>query len=152
MEENEQSIKPPMNPLTAKINIAILGYYFEYFAKKYLPAFKTVITSGYRDPSKNEAVGGAQNSAHMHGLAYDFVLQYANGEPVPKTQAKAVFNDFVLPNWPGFALWEEDANGVWHIHVNLSRKITEYASIMGVAAMGIIGFQIIKSLGGLKDE
>ncbi len=151
MEEVETKIKPPTNPMTAKINLAILGFYFDYFVKKYLPAFKPVITSSYREPEKNASVGGAENSAHLHGLAYDFILQYQNGEPVPKAQAKAVFNDFIAPNWAGFALWEESDKGVWHVHVNLSRKITEYASIMGVAAMGIIGFQIIKSLGGSKQ-
>lgn len=151
METEETKIKPPANPITAKINLAILGYYFEWFARKYLPTFKTVITSSYRDPDKNHSVGGAENSAHLHGLAYDFVLQYANGEPLPKAQAKAVFDEWVKPNWPGFALWEENQKGIWHIHVNLSRKITEYASIMGVAAMGVIGFYIFKSLEGPKD-
>ncbi len=145
---DEQEIMPPANPLTAKINLAILGFYFDWFAKKYMPAFKPVITSSFRDSAKNESVGGASNSAHLHGLAYDFVLQYPNGEPVPKVQAKAVFDNFVAPNWAGFALWEESPGGVWHIHVNLSRKITEYAAIMGVAAMGVVGFQIIKGLGG----
>jgi hypothetical protein len=151
MEENENAIKPPINPLTAKINLAILGFYFDFFVKKYLPAFKPVITSGYRDPSKNESVGGAENSAHLHGLAYDFTLQYPNGEPVPKVQAKSIFDSFVLPNWPGFALWEETPAGVWHIHVNLSRKITEYAAIMALAGMGVVGFELIKLFGGNKN-
>lgn len=150
MTENEKAILPPKNPLTAKINLAILGFYFDWFTKKYLPAFKTVITSGFREPAKNLEVGGAGNSAHLHGLAYDFVLQYPNGEPLPKAQAKSVFNDFIAPNWAGFALWEENDKGVYHVHVNLSRQITEYAAIMGVAAMGVIGFHIIKSLGVTK--
>lgn len=29
------------------------------------------VTSAYRDPKRNEAVGGANNSQHMHGNAYD---------------------------------------------------------------------------------
>jgi hypothetical protein len=151
MEENETSIKPPTNPLTLKINSAVLSWYFDWFAKKFLPAFKTLITSSYRDPAKNEAVGGAENSAHLHGLAYDFVLQYPNGEPVPKAQAKAVFDNYVSPNWHGYALWEETPAGVWHIHVNLSRKITEYAGAAAVAALGVIAYKLINSsIGGSK--
>ena len=32
---------------------------------------KLSITSGYRDPEYNERVGGAKNSQHIHGNAYD---------------------------------------------------------------------------------
>ncbi len=31
-----------------------------------------LISSGYRAPNVNSAVGGAKNSAHVHGLAVDF--------------------------------------------------------------------------------
>ena len=147
MEAEETKIKPPTNPLTAHINGAIVGFYLDWFIKRFLPAFKVEITSGYRDPNKNKSVGGAENSAHLHNLARDIVLRYPNGQLVPKAQAKAVFDEFIKPNWPGFALWEED-----HIHLNLSRKITEYAGIMSVAAMGVVGFAIIQSLGGSKDD
>lgn len=34
-----------------------------------------VVTSGYRDPTHNAAVGGASDSDHMTGLAADFVPQ-----------------------------------------------------------------------------
>lgn len=152
MEAEETKIKPPKNPLTAQINLAILKYYFESFTKRYLPAVRAVITSSFRDANKNAAVGGAENSAHLHGLAYDFVLTYANGQAVPKAQAKKLFEEYVKPNWPGFALWEEGESGKWHIHVNLSRKITEYATIMGVAALGVIGFKLVQALGGSQDE
>ena len=33
-----------------------------------------VITSGYRDPSKNESVGGVKDSAHTKGFAVDIRL------------------------------------------------------------------------------
>ena len=147
MEETETTIHPPSNPLTVKINLAILDYYFGWFCKKYLPAFKTVITSGYRDAAKNTAVDGAQNSAHLHGLAYDFVLKYPNGEIVPRSQAKAIYDEFIAPSWAGFSLFELESNNGYHVHVNLSRRVTEYASIMAVAGMGIIGFAIMKSIG-----
>lgn len=32
-----------------------------------------LITSGYRCPALNEAIGGIRNSAHMRGLAADFI-------------------------------------------------------------------------------
>lgn len=32
-----------------------------------------LITSGYRSPQLNKAVGGSKNSAHQHGLAVDFI-------------------------------------------------------------------------------
>jgi hypothetical protein len=31
-----------------------------------------MVTSGYRPPALNEAIGGSASSAHMHGLAADF--------------------------------------------------------------------------------
>jgi len=34
-----------------------------------------VITSGYRTPAHNKAVGGAKNSWHMKGLAADFQVK-----------------------------------------------------------------------------
>lgn len=35
-----------------------------------------VISSGYRSPNLNKAVGGAQNSAHVSGLAVDFTAPH----------------------------------------------------------------------------
>jgi len=147
MADTEATIPPPSSPVTKKINLWILGIYFDWFVKKYLPAYVPVITSSLRDPDKNEAVGGVSNSAHLFGLAYDFVLRFPDGSAVPKAQAKKVFENFILPNWHGFALWEEDAKGVWHIHVNLTRQISEYAGIMGLAAIGVLGFHFIHSIG-----
>lgn len=39
-----------------------------------------IITSGYRCPQLNEAIGGAKNSAHMYGRAADFIIP-ALGSP-----------------------------------------------------------------------
>ena len=33
-----------------------------------------IITSGYRSPALNEAVGGVKNSAHVAGRAADFII------------------------------------------------------------------------------
>lgn len=147
MEKTEAEIMPPTSPLTAKINMAVLDWYFKQFAERWLPAFDTVITSGYRDPAHNSKVGGVGNSAHLHGLAYDFILKFKDsGKVVPTSQFKKVFDDYIAPNWPGFALWEED-----HVHVNLSRQITQWAAIAGTAFVGVIGFKLISSMGLLKN-
>src|SRR5690606_21673629 len=148
MDHVEAEIKPPKNPLTVKINMAILDYYFQWFAKKYLPAFKPVITSGYRTEKKIKELCGAQNSDHLHGLAYDIVLHYPDDHLVPKAQSKVVFDEYIAPNWHGYALWEDD-----HIHLNLSRKVTEYAAMMGMAVMGVIGYHVIhKMLAGGENK
>ena len=47
-----------------------------------------VITSGYRCPALNKAVGGAANSAHMEGLAADFIAP-AFGTPYDVCRALA---------------------------------------------------------------
>lgn len=145
---DETKIPAPVNPLTAKINLAVLDFYFQAFAKKWLPTFKVQITSAYRTPEHNTEVGGASNSAHTHGLAYDFILLDAGGHQVPKLQAKSVYEQYVVPNWSGFSLFEEsDAVPGYHIHVNLSREITTYAGVMAVAGLGVLGFAIISGWG-----
>lgn len=47
-----------------------------------------VISSGYRSPEVNRAVGGVVNSAHLQGLAVDFNC-YAYGTPLEVCQAIA---------------------------------------------------------------
>lgn len=147
---SDSTIPPPKSPLTIQINLAILRLYFDWFAKKYLPAFVLRVTSEYRDAAHNAEVGGASNSAHVHGLARDFQLFNAAGEMVPLEQAQSVYNEFVLPNWYGYSEFEV-ADGVYHIHVNLSREIGIYANIIGLGSIGIIGFKMFQNLGGRED-
>lgn len=149
-EVNEKTIKPPKNPLTVRINLAILGFYFESFAKRWFPTFGFIINSSYRTEAQNKAAGGATNSGHLHGLAYDFILTL-DGKPISKAQAKKVFDEFIAPNWAGFALFEneEKAPG-YHIHVNLSREVTTYAGMAGVAALGMLGFAIVSNWSAKK--
>jgi zinc D-Ala-D-Ala carboxypeptidase len=46
-----------------------------------------IVTSGYRSPELNAAIGGSKTSAHCHGLAVDFTCpRYGN----PLAVAKAV--------------------------------------------------------------
>ena len=130
--EKETEIAPPSSPLTVKINMTFLDLIFDSWAKKYLPAYEVVKTSGYRTKEKNAEVGGAANSAHVHGLAYDFVLKQG-GKLITGEKFKSIYKEFIEPNWPGFALFEGD-----HVHVNLSRKITVYAGLIGLSAIGAI--------------
>lgn len=44
------------------------------------------ITSGYRCPSLNDAIGGASDSAHLYGLACDFVIP-SYGSPLQVCKA-----------------------------------------------------------------
>jgi zinc D-Ala-D-Ala carboxypeptidase len=46
-----------------------------------------VVSSGYRSPNLNKAVGGAQNSAHLSGLAVDFTAPHFGSV---MTTAKAI--------------------------------------------------------------
>lgn len=139
---DESKIPPPVSPVTLWLNLKALDFTFAWFMRKYLPAFTARITSEYRSAEHNKEVGGAANSAHVHGLARDFNLQL-NGVDVPKEQEMKLFTDFIKPNWPGYSLFEVD-----HIHVNLSREITTIAGAAGVAAVGVVGYQVLKSMGG----
>lgn len=65
------------------------------------------ISSGYRCPALNRAIGGAKNSAHMAGLAADFV---SPGYGPPKAIAKYLierapeigFDQLILEGSPGW--------------------------------------------------
>ena len=45
-----------------------------------------IVSSGYRSPELNKAIGGASNSAHMSGLAVDFICP-SFGSPLAVCQA-----------------------------------------------------------------
>ncbi|WP_104655098.1 D-Ala-D-Ala carboxypeptidase family metallohydrolase [Ralstonia insidiosa] len=49
------------------------------------------VSSGYRSPDLNRAVGGAANSAHLRGLAADFICP-AYGNPLSICKAIAASN------------------------------------------------------------
>ncbi|VVE74031.1 peptidase M15 [Pandoraea captiosa] len=49
------------------------------------------ISSGYRSPDLNRAVGGARNSAHLYGLAADFICP-GYGTPLQICKAIAASN------------------------------------------------------------
>ena len=145
---DETTVPAPKNPLTLKINLAILRYVADNFFKKWLPNYDPVITSDLRTADHNAQVGGVPNSAHVHGLAEDFQLKFKNGAPLSEAQAKAVFEQTIKPNWPGFSEWEASSSGEgYHIHVQLSRDISTYAGAISLAGLGVLGMFIINKWG-----
>lgn len=53
-----------------------------------------IITSGYRSPDLNVAVGGSKTSAHMRGLAADFI---APGYGTPYAVCRAILDNGSIP-------------------------------------------------------
>lgn len=138
----------PINPITLKLNISMTRRIFEQFMYKYLPALDYRITSEYRDPEKNRAVGGATDSAHLYGLAIDFVLVGPSGGALGPMETAHYFDAVIKPNWPGFALNEGD-----HIHVNLPRDYTtstRWAGWLATAAGLAFAFHNLKKNKGKK--
>lgn len=144
-ELEETKIRPPSFPLTARINQAITDFYFEHFARKYLAplGLEARITSTLREADHNAAVGGAANSAHVHGLAVDFQL-FRAGKRLGAAEESKVFRDVVAPNWPGYALDEVKEKN--HIHVNLTRQISVSTGITTAAVMGMIAIPVFKKI------
>jgi len=141
-DKPENEIRPPTFPLTARINQAITDFYFDAFAAKYLSAYDVRKTSGLREADHNDDVGGAPNSAHLHGLAVDFQL-WRNGQRVPLKEEAAIFDQVIKPNWNGYAQNEPEKN---HVHVNLSRQITTSTEITTLAVFGFMAVPLIKRL------
>jgi peptidase M15-like protein len=144
-EMEETKIRPPSFPLTARINQAITDFYFEHFVRKYLAplGLEARVTSTLREADHNAAVGGAENSAHVHGLAVDFQL-FRAGKRVPAAEESQIFRDVIAPHWSGFALDEVKSKN--HIHLNLTRQISVSTGITTAAVMGMIAIPIFKRL------
>ncbi len=144
-EMEETKIRPPSFPLTARLNQAITDFYFEHFVKKYLAplGLEVRITSTLREADHNAAVGGAENSAHVHGLAVDFQL-FRGGKRLTPAEESKIFKDVIAPHWSGFALDEVATKN--HIHLNLTRQISVSTGITTAAVMGMIAIPIFKKL------
>lgn len=71
-----------------------------------------IITSAYRSPAHNRAVGGAANSLHMQGKAFDVRMENQNPEEF-ETAARAV-------GFTGFGYYVK--NGFMHIDTGPARS------------------------------
>lgn len=129
----------PKNPITIAINKGIMEKALKAFNNIYLPAYDLVVTSFYRTEQENQDAGGADDSAHMYGLATDYVLKNkTTGKILSDSQMKAVFDGFIKPNWKGYTYFspkQPDTNTGW-IHANLDRGLTKYTMWAGAAALG----------------
>lgn len=72
--------------------------------------YPMVISSGYRSPKLNKAIGGVKDSAHLHGLAIDFVVPgFGDTRKINKAlnqffkEKNIAFDQLILeyPNSPG---------------------------------------------------
>lgn len=73
------------------------------------------ISSGYRSPALNRAVGGVSNSQHMTGQAVDIDIE---GN---LTQGKQLF-EWIRHNVPFDQLiWEHNKQGVYWVHVSYNK-------------------------------
>lgn len=66
------------------------------------------INSAYRTPAKNKAVGGAEDSQHLHGTAADL----ATPPGWTPTQLALVARE-IMPNWGGVGIYS------WGIHIDV---------------------------------
>ncbi len=146
----------PKNPITIAINKSILEKALKVFNETYLPTYDIVVTSFYRNEKKNSEVGGSEDSAHMYGLAADYVLKNKiTGVILNDSQMRRVFNEFIKPNWPGYTYFspKQSNTATGWIHSNLERNISKYAGWAGVAGMAAgVAFLFPKILKQIKKS
>lgn len=126
----------PKNPLTLLFNGVLIESQIKAFADTYLPNYDIHYTSKYRDEAHNREVGGAPDSAHLYNLARDFVLiNRATGETASDSEMKSIYNEFIAPNWEGWAQFtakQPDTSTGW-IHLNIDRDLTNYTKWVAYA-------------------
>jgi len=99
----EHEIPPLKQPLSIKANSILTKFYIKKFMKDHLPGYTWKTTGGTRTKSRNEEVGGASNSAHLHGLAEDGVLMNLQGDVIiseasPPIRKVSMFFSLVVTN------------------------------------------------------
>lgn len=128
----------PKNPITIAINKGLTDKALGVLNNLYLPSYDLKITSQYRDQAKNTSIGGSEDSAHMYGLAADFVLvNKVTGKIVSDSQMASVHKRFIKPYWKGYTYFkpkQPNTNTGW-IHANLDREISKATMWAGVAAV-----------------
>lgn len=117
--QEEKDIPPPpewMARILSAVSVELAKRWLEKDMGLDPSAYR--ITSTYRDPANNARVGGARNSAHLHGLAVDVVI-------TPATLRRRI-----VEAWPyGYAEDEGD-----HVHLNVSRRMGRMWARAGVMA------------------
>lgn len=96
--------------------IYLCKYFLEPIRKAYGRAL--FINSGYRCPELNKTIGGAQNSAHMYGLAVDIDSRSKNKIEQNKKIFKIILDlqeEKIIPRWDQL-IWEY--GGQW-IHLGI---------------------------------
>ena len=144
----------PTGPVTIGLNGFIMDTVFRGFVKKYLPAYEVIVTSDYRTPAENEEAQGTDFSAHMYNLARDFALKDNKGNLVSAKQLKALYEQFVEPNWPGYSYYNNPVSGStgW-IHLNLDRWITDKTKFAEIAVGAVtVGFAVKKIIQSIKSR
>lgn len=63
---------------------------------------QVTLTSGFRDPARNAAVGGARGSQHLHGNAFDFSVR-----GMPEDQQRAVLQYLKESGATGFGYYPD---------------------------------------------
>lgn len=145
---SDETVPPPVNPLTKMINLQFIRFVAGRFFDKWLPNYAQVVTSDLRTAEHNKEVGGVDNSTHVHGLAEDFQLKFkASGASLSQAQAQAVYDQVIAPNWGGFTEFEKASAGEgYHIHWQLSREISVYSGMVCMAGLGVVGLAIINNM------
>lgn len=91
-------------------NLYVTAEQLQNFKNTFYPGASLIITSGWRSVTRNRVIGGATNSQHIYGRAYDFQIPGANNAQVYKN-----FKNF----WQGWSksypTWiHGDTRGVKH--------------------------------------
>ena len=77
-----------------------------------------IISSGYRSPKVNKAVGGVSTSQHMKGEAADLHL--------PSLEIGRRWFNYIRDNLPFDQLiWEHDKSGTYWIHVSCKTDLSK---------------------------
>lgn len=128
----------PKNPITIAINKGIMEKALGVFNATYLPAYDLIVTSFYRNEKENDDIGGADDSAHMYGLATDYVLKNkATGKILSDSMMKNVFDQYIKPKWPGYTYFKpkQPYTSTGWIHANLDRDLAKGTMWAGIAAL-----------------
>lgn len=100
------------------------------------------ITSGYRDPERNRRVGGAPNSYHTRGQAFDLA-------PPPGMSMRQLYEQVRASGQP----FQEVINEGDHVHVAWDGpQLTPEQTVEGLSGAAAVDAQAAEDLTALSDE